>query len=222
MRFLYIIAGILVLLAGTEEAVGQKRVALVIGNGAYKAHHALENPPNDARLVTQSLAKAKFEVIETKIDVGIGEFRQALRRFRSQADGAEAAVVYFAGHGMEVNGANWLIPIDAELAEDGDLEYEAIKSDLVLQALQGARMRVLVLDACRDNPFGRSWRASTRRSSGMGLAKIEADDVLILFAAAPGQTASDGTGHNSPFAVALAEHLPERGLPNSTPRREST
>jgi uncharacterized caspase-like protein len=98
----------------------------------------------------------QFETIETKINLGIAEFRQALRRFQSQANGAEVALVYFAGHGIEANGADWLIPTDADLEEDRDLDYEAIKADLMLQALQGARMRVLVLDACRDNPFGRN------------------------------------------------------------------
>ena len=212
-RLLYIVTGIFVLLASVEDAIAEKRVALVIGNGTYKAHRALENPPNDARLVARSLAKAKFEIVETRIDLGIADFRQSLRRFQSQANGADVALVYFAGHGIEANGVNWLIPTDAELGEDRDLEYEAIKSDLVLQALRGAKMRVLVLDACRDNPFGRGWRAGVRSSSIGGLAKIEADDVLVLFAAAPGQTASDGGGSNSPFAIALAEHLPEPGLP---------
>jgi uncharacterized caspase-like protein len=147
----------------------------------------------------------------TKINLGIADFRQALRRFQSQANGAEVALVYFAGHGIEANGVNWLVPTDAELNEDRDLDYEAIKADLVLQALQGARMRVLVLDACRNNPFGRNWRASVR-STTTGLAKLEADDVLVLFAAAPGRTASDGGSANSPFAEALAKRLPEPGL----------
>jgi TPR repeat protein/uncharacterized caspase-like protein len=162
-------------------------------------------------LVSKALNRANFEAVETKTNLGIAEFRQALRRFQSQANGAEVALVYFAGHGLEVNGANWLIPTDADLSDDRDLDYEAIKTDLVLQALQGARMRVLVLDACRNNPFGRNWRASVRSFTN-GLAKLEADDVLVLFAAAPGRTASDGRDLNSPFAEALAKRLPEPGL----------
>src|SRR5215475_6818193 len=90
-------------------AVAEKRVALVIGNGAYKAHNLLVNPPSDALLVSQALTKARFETVETKINLGIAEFRQALRRFQSQANGAEVALVYFAGHGIEASGANWLI-----------------------------------------------------------------------------------------------------------------
>jgi hypothetical protein len=207
----WLLASLFVALFGTEPAFADKRVALVIGNGSYKSQGVLDNPTNDARLIAETLKKAAFETIETQLDVGITQFRQALRRFQSQADGAEVALVYFAGHGIEANGANWLLPTDAELAEDRDLEYEAIKSDLMLQALRGARMRVLVLDACRNNPFGRSWRRGARNASS-GLAKLEADDVLVLFAAAPGQTASDGTGGNSPFAVALAKYLAEPGL----------
>jgi serine protease Do len=199
-----------VLLALGSGAYAERRVALVIGNGTYNSQNRLTNPPNDARLIGEALAKANFETIETKVNLGIADFRQALRRFQSQANGAEVALVYFAGHGIEANGANWLIPTDAELTEDRDLDYEAVKADLVLQALQGARMRVLVLDACRDNPFGRNWRASVRGTTS-GLAKLEADDVLVLFAAAPGRTASDGNG-NSPFAIALAKRLPEPGL----------
>lgn len=211
MTIARLFAGFVIALAVSAPALAEKRVALVIGNGAYKAQGRLDNPPNDARLIGQSLAGAGFEVVETKMDLGIAEFRQSLRRFQAQANGAEVALVYFAGHGVEANGTNWLIPTDAELAEDRDLEYEAIKSDLMLQALRGARMRVLVLDACRSNPFGRNWRTGVR-SSTTGLAKLEADDVLVLFAAAPGQTASDGAGGNSPFATALAKHLPEPGL----------
>jgi uncharacterized caspase-like protein len=213
MRLLLLIAmGLLFLAAETGAAGAEKRVALLIGNGAYKAQRLLENPANDARLVSQALTAARFAVVDIKTDLGIGEFRQALRRFQSLSTGADVAFVYFAGHGMEVGGVNWLIPTDAELADDRDLEYEAIKIDLVLQALSGANLRVLVIDACRDNPFGRGWRSATRGTAA-GLAKLEADDVLVLFAAAPGRTASDGSEGNSPFAKALARRLPEPGVP---------
>ena len=208
-RLLLLVSAVLVGVALPAHA--ERRVALVIGNGAYKSQRILVNPTNDAVLISDALTKAGFQTIETKTNLGIADFRQALRRFQAQTNGAEMAFVYFAGHGVEANGSNWLIPTDAELAEDRDLDYEAIKTDLVLQALQGARMRVLVLDACRDNPFARSWRSGTRNTVS-GLAKIEADDVLVLFAAAPGRTASDGLGNNSPFALALAQRLPQPGL----------
>ena len=195
------------------QALAQKRVALVVGNNAYTSEGRLDNAINDARLVARALAQAGFQTIEAKSDLSIGAFRQSLREFRRLADGAEVALIYYAGHGIEANGVNWLIPVDAVLREDRDLEYEAIRTDLALQALSGARMRIMVLDACRNNPFGRGWRTSVR-STNSGLAQMQTDDVLVLFAAAPGRVASDGAAGatNSPFAMALARRLPEPGL----------
>ena len=192
-------------------AFAEKRVALVIGNDSYKSEAVLKNAVNDARLVAGALGKVDFQIVDAKPNLGIGEFRQALRRFQALADGADVALIYYAGHGLEANGTNWLIPTDAALANERDLDYEAIRIDLALQALSGARMRLLVLDACRNNPFGRSWRPGAR-SVSRGLKPVDTDDVLVLFAAAPGQTASDGTGANSPFATAFAQRLPEAGL----------
>src|SRR5262245_47044986 len=131
-----ITSALLGLLLFVSEASAEKRVALVIGNGSYKLQGLLRNPPSHGSIAGDALARARFDVIETKVDQGIAEFRQALRRFQTQADGAEVALVYFAGHGIEANGVNWLIPTDAELNDDRDLEYEAIKSELMLQALR--------------------------------------------------------------------------------------
>jgi uncharacterized caspase-like protein len=189
-----------------------RRVALVIGNSAYQGGGQLANPSRDARLVAAALQQARFQTVELRGDLGLPAFHRALRDFQKSADGAEVALVYYAGHGIEANGRNWLIPTDAELADERALPYEAISLDLVMEAVAGARMRVLMLDACRDNPFGRSWRAGSR-SVTRGLARVEVDDVLILFAAAPGQTAADGQGVNSPFAEAVARRLPQPGLP---------
>ena len=112
-----------------------KRAALIIGNGDYRVGGSLSNPTNDAQLVESALRKARFDVVEAKRDLGIAGMRQALRRFQSLADGAEVAIIYFAGHGVEAAGANWLLPVDAELSHERDLEYEAIRLDLALQAL---------------------------------------------------------------------------------------
>ncbi len=212
LQILWLILAVVAAATVTDRAASaEKRVALVIGNGKYTSGGQLANPPNDAGLVGAALAKAHFETVVAKTNLGIAEFRQTLRKFQAQANGAEVAFVYFAGHGIEANGSNWLIPTDAELSEDRDLEYEAIKADLVLQALQGAKVRILVLDACRNNPFGRGWRSASR-DIARGLRPLETDDVLVLFAAAPGQTAADGDDANSPFARALAKRLPEAGL----------
>lgn len=212
MKYLIALVVLLALTATTPcPAIAQKRVALVVGNSTYKAGGYLPNPINDASIVASALRQAQFTIVETKNDLGIAEFRQSLRRFQTLSDGADVAVMYFAGHGVEDSGTNWLIPVDAELAAVRDLEYEAIRLDLALQALGGARMRLLVLDACRNNPFGRNWQA-TNRDVNRGLRRLEADDVLVLYAAAPGQLASDGTDGNSPFASSLAKRLTEPGL----------
>jgi len=121
-------------------------------------------------------------------------------------------MVYYAGHGIEGQGKNWLIPVNAELNSSLDLPYEALNLDRVMESLSGAQMRMVVLDACRNNPFARSWKSGTR-AVNRGLAGVEADDVLVIYAAAPGQTAMDGDGENSPFASSFANRLPQAGLP---------
>ncbi len=196
----------------TTRADVPRRVALVITNGAYAHAGSLKNPVNDGVLVASSLKSAGFQIIDADPNLGIGPFRGALRRFHASAAGARVALIYYAGHGIEARGKNWLIPTDATLQQDSDLDYEAIDLDLVLGATEGAEMRVVVLDACRNNPFGHSWR-STHRAVGQGLAPIDVDDVLVIYSAGPGQTASDGRGANSPFAEALAKRLPQPGLP---------
>lgn len=196
----------------TAWAQAGKRVALLIGNAEYANATVLGNPRNDVRLVADAARQAGFQTVTIRHDLGIGPFQQALRDFRALADGAQVAMVYYAGHGMEGNGRNWLIPTDAGLASDRDLPYEAINLDQVMEAIEGATLRMVVLDACRNNPFGRGWRGGTRAIS-RGLGGVEADDVLVIYAAAPGQVAADGEGGNSPFAKALAGRLAEPGLP---------
>lgn len=209
---LVLIIAIFTLAAPAFAQQGDRRVALVIANGIYANTTRLDNPPNDGRLIADSLRKAGFASIDLKTDQGLAAFQQSLREFRAKADGADVALVYYAGHGVEGQGKNWLIPTDARLAADRDLAFEAIDLDLVMQTIGGARMRVAILDACRNNPFGQNWRAGTRAVT-RGLARMEVDDVLVIFAAARGQTAADGDEGNSPFAASLARHLPEPGLP---------
>lgn len=195
--------------SGVAEA---KKVALIIGNSTYANSSQLANPVNDAKLVADSAKRAGFEDITMAIDLSISDFQLALRDFRAKANGADVAMVFYAGHGIEGQGKNWLIPVDAELKASLDLPYEAINLDRVMESLNGAQIRMVVLDACRNNPFARSWRSGTR-SLTRGLAGIDADDVLVIYAAAPGQTAADGDGVNSPFAQSLAKRLPQPDLP---------
>ena len=211
MRAIILAVMVLLLPAVVHAQASERKVALVIANATYSAAGTLSNPPNDARIVGEAARRAGFEVDSTQ-NADLASFQRALRDFRTKADGARVAMVYYAGHGIEGSGKNWLIPVDAKLENNLDLPYEAIDLDRVMDSMSGAQVRMVVLDACRNNPFGRSWRSASRAVQ-RGLAGIEFDDVLVIYAAAPGQTASDGDGANSPFATSLAKRLVEPDLP---------
>ena len=169
MRSIFLFLMLCVLGIGTAHAQSGKRVALLIGNANYASASVLANPRNDVRLVAESAKKAGFQTVTIRQDVSVAQFRKALSEFRGLANGAEVAMVYYAGHGMEANGKNWLIPVDAALNDDRDLPDEAIELNRVMDDIAGANLRMVVLDACRNNPFGRSWRAGSRAVS-RGLA----------------------------------------------------
>jgi uncharacterized caspase-like protein len=209
-RFSLVLFTTLFLLAPTGAEA--RKVALIIGNSDYANTSHLVNPANDIKLVAASARNAGFDDVTVAADLAVNEFQKAMRDFRAKAEGAEVAMVYYAGHGIEAQGKNWLIPTDAQLKSDLDLPYEAINLDRLMESVSGAQIRMVILDSCRNNPFGRSWRSGTRAVQ-TGLAGVEADDVLVIFAAAPGQTAADGSGANSPFATSLAKRLPQPDLP---------
>lgn len=192
-----------------------RRVALVIGNSAYASQGTLANPGPDSRLVADALRKVGFTVIP-HTNVGKQAMERALRDFSRQADGAEVALVYYAGHGLEANNENWLLPVDATLADERDLSFEAINLSTVLATVDRARgLRMVVLDACRNNPFNRSMRRapSSTRAVTRGLADVEVTGTLVLYAARGGTVAQDGpAGGNSPFAAAFARRIPEPGV----------
>lgn len=200
------------MLAGfwNETAWADKRVALVIGNSAYKHVPKLPNPANDATAVALLFKSAGFEVY-TQQDLGVAEMRRAVRDFSDAARDADMAVVFYAGHGIELAGTNYLIPVDAKFERDLDVEDESVSLDRVLTVMEPAkRLRLVILDACRDNPFSKSMkRTLASRSIGRGLARVEptTTDTLIAFAAKAGSTAADGEGTHSPFTVALLQHL---------------
>ncbi len=210
MRFW--LATLTVLLFLAPSVAEARKVALVIGNGDYANTSRLVNPANDIKIIAASAKQAGFDDVTVAADLAVNDFQKAMRDFRAKADGAEVAMVYYAGHGIEAQGKNWLIPTDAQLKSDLDLPYEAINLDRLMESVSGAQIRMVVLDSCRNNPFGRSWRSGTRAVVN-GLAGVEADDVLVIFAAAPGQTAADGTSGNSPFATSLAKRLPQPDMP---------
>ena len=211
MRALILAVVLLLLPAAVHAQASERKVALVIANGSYCAAGVLANPANDARLVGGAARRAGFEVVSAQ-NADLANFQRALRDFRTKADGARVAMVYYAGHGIEGSGKNWLIPVDAKLESGLDLPYEAVELDRVMDSMSGAQVRMVVLGACRNNPFGRSWKSATRAVQ-RGLAGIEFDNVLVIYAAAPGQTASDGAGANSPFAISFAKRLGEADLP---------
>jgi hypothetical protein len=195
-------------------AYGQARVALVIGNSAYRHVPVLPNTVNDAADVVASFARLGFAVQRVE-DGGFDAMRRALLEFSRKARDAEMAVVFFAGHGMEVGGENWLIPVDAELKTDLDAEQEAISLKAVMLTVSAAsRLGLVVLDACRNNPFAaRMQRTLRTRAVDRGFARVEpTGSVLVAFAARDGTTAADGSGRNSPFTGALLRHLETPGL----------
>jgi hypothetical protein len=213
MTLRLLIACLLGLLAtGAQAQEGARKVALIIGNGNYLNASQLPNPQSDAALVAAAARRAGFDSVTVVGDLDLATFQRALRTFRESAAGAQVAMVYYAGHGIEGHGRNWLIPTDARLASVLDLPYEAVELDRVLEAVSGARIRIVVLDACRNSPFGRAWQSGSRAVS-RGLSGVEVDDVLVIYAAAPGQTANDGAGPNSPFAASFARRLVQPGLP---------
>ncbi len=200
------------------EALAERRVALVVGNSSYSTVPKLPNPSRDANAVARMFKDAGFETLETYLDVGNLDFKRAIRKFEDTAVDSDIAVLYYAGHGLEIGGTNYLIPIDARLASDRDAPDEAIPLDrLVLSADGAKKLRVIILDACRDNPYASKMRRESRaalRAVSAGLGKVEpsSTDTLIAYAAKAGSTAEDGDRDHSPFTAALLKHLTVPGL----------
>lgn len=199
---------------GSLPAWAQPRVALVIGNSTYQNVALLPNPVNDATDVSASLTRLGFDVRTLK-NAGYDDMRRALLDFGRRARGAELAVVYFAGHGIQMGGDNWLIPVDAVLATDQDIRNEAIGLETVSATVSTAKkLGLVILDACRTNPFiPRMQTTNVRRAVERGFSRIEPpSNTLIAYAAREGTTAQDGTGRNSPFTKSLLENLETPGL----------
>ncbi|MEM7428704.1 MAG: caspase family protein [Pseudomonadota bacterium] len=202
------------LLAAFTSAQAEKRVALVIGNSAYANVARLANPANDAADMAARLQQIGFDVTWLK-DLGSTAMRGALADFSDKAAGADIALVYYAGHGMEVDQQNYLIPVDAKLKSDRRVRFEAIPLEDVTSSMEEASgIKMVLLDACRDNPFASSMKITNpNRSLSRGLARVEpANGMLIGFAAAAGTVASDGKGRNSPYTAALLKHMATPGL----------
>lgn len=203
-------------LLACSPASAEKRVALVMGNSIYKNAPLLPNPANDAAAIAATLKGAGFDIVDTRSNLPSVEMRRALRDFAEQARDADIAVVYYAGHGIEINGTNYLIPTDAALERDTDVYDEAYSLDRILLAIEPAkRLRLVIVDACRNNPFADSMkRTVTSRSVSRGLARVEPEtsNTLVAFAAKAGLTAFDGNSKNSPYAAALVKYIATPGL----------
>ncbi|MGO4509921.1 caspase family protein [Bradyrhizobium sp. 2TAF36] len=188
-----------------------RRVALVIGNGAYKNVHALPNPPRDAKMIANVLRDVGFQTVISVSDLSRDKFFEALQTFATEAENADWAVVYYAGHGFEIGGVNYLVPVDAKLAADRDAETQAVALEQVIAAVGAARkVRLVMLDACRDNPFAPAMqRTLSLKLVDKGFSNIEPGaGFMVVYAAKHGETALDGDGGaDSPFATALAREI---------------
>jgi Caspase domain len=215
-RTFLVLLGVLLLSGGSRDALAESRVALVIGNSGYRNVPKLPNPGNDAEAVGILLKSAGFDLVEMRRDLGIADMRRSINDFSDLTQNADIAVVFYAGHGIEVDGTNYLVPVDAKLGRDLDVEDETVSVDRILRVIEPAkRLRLIILDACRDNPFAKTMkRTVASRSVGRGLGRVEppTSDTLIAFAVKAGSTAADGDGVHSPFTAALLRHLVTPGL----------
>lgn len=214
LRSVVVLATTVVVGALPGEVYAADRVALVIGNSQYAVFKELPNTRNDASDVGAALERLGFEVT-TVVDGGRVQMHDALQSFARRSVGASIAVVFYAGHGMEMDGVNYLIPIDARLERYTDVEYDTVQLDRVLRATEGAALRLVILDACRDSPLAeRLRRGGGPRSVGRGsFGALDEqrllDETLVAYAAAAGTTAADGDGRNSPYTAALLAYLEE-------------
>ena len=201
-----------VVFAAPSVVLADGRVALVVGNSTYAHIGRLPNPENDARDMSAALRRLGFEVT-TELDADRVELTAGLRAFTRRSAGADIALVFYAGHGIEMDGVNYLVPVDARLERDVDVRFETVTVDDLLVSTTGASLRLVLLDACRNNPLARSMQrtAASRSVSGGSFADLNEDllgnETLVAYAAAAGTTAADGRGRNSPYTAALLSHL---------------
>ena len=217
LRLLGWIVALGVWAVAASGARAEVRVALVVGNGAYKHTAPLANPINDARDMSAALKARGFSVVEA-YDADKRGLDVALRTFSERLAKADVALFFYAGHGLQVGLQNYLVPVDARLERERDLEFEAVKLELVLRQMEldrEGKTSIVILDACRDNPLARNLAQSmgTRSTAiGRGLASAPAGlGTFIAYSTQPGNVALDGTGRNSPFAAALLKHMPVQG-----------
>src|SRR5882762_1860799 len=218
MRLLILALSVLGILVSADTAKADRRVAFVVGNGAYKNVTPLPNPPTDAMSIAGLLRNAGFAVVEG-INLTRDKMTERLLEFGKKTQGADVALFFYAGHGIAIDGINYLLPVDADIKSEIDVKLgNAINVDLTLdQAMNAAKVKMVFLDACRDNPFAAKIKAAAGTRSGSvqtGLAEMKSGEgTLIAFAAGPGQAALDGeVGTNSPFTRALIGNIASPGV----------
>jgi hypothetical protein len=209
-----LVAGVALLsLLSAGPAIAEKRIALVVGNSAYQNITRLENPRNDATLIAETLSALGFTLIggHAQLDLDKAALDNDVQKFGQQIQGADVALFYYAGHGVQVNGSNYLVPVGANPTREADVDFQMVDINLVLRQMQGSgtRLNMVVLDACRNNPFG----ARGLRSADGGLAQMRAPEgTLISYATQPGSVAQDGSDGHSPYTKALATTIKKAGL----------
>jgi TPR repeat protein/uncharacterized caspase-like protein len=212
----WLLAAAWILGLGIGPALAERKVALVIGNAAYQHTRVLSNPKNDAEAIAELLRRIGFDDVTLKVDLDYKSMRDTIRAFAAKVAGSDVALIYYAGHGIEGAGQNYLVPTDAKLVSDLDLEYEAITLSSVLTTVgQARKLKLVILDACRNNPMSDKMTVASgvTREWTRGLRAIEPKgDLLVAYAASAGTVALDGTGKHSPFADALLKHMPTPGL----------
>lgn len=200
------------LVSGMLQAVAQeKKLALIVGNSSYVDGAALRNPTNDAHAINKALQLLGFETIVAE-NLSLSQFKKAIDDFGMRLHGYDVGLFYYAGHGIQYKGRNYLIPIDANLKIAQQVEYDCVAADRVLAFMESAKASVnlLILDACRNNPFERSW---SRSIDGSGLAFMSAPSgSLIAYATSPGNVASDGEGENGLYTSALLKYINTPGI----------
>jgi uncharacterized caspase-like protein len=198
----------------TTLSAAETRHALVVGNNAYQHARPLTNPRNDAQAVSAKLKTLGFTVVE-RTDTTLKDMKLALREFVQSVPADGVALVYYAGHGVQLKGTNYLVPVDAQMAEEFEVPDEALSMDAILRGLEGTRsgLNIIVLDCCRDDPFSRSWRGSRSiADKGLVMPADMPQGMFIAYATSPGRTADDGEAGNSPYTAALLEELDQPGV----------
>ncbi|MEZ5040132.1 MAG: caspase family protein [Saprospiraceae bacterium] len=196
--------------SNVQNAISGNRLALIIGNSAYLNGGALRNPVNDATDIAAALQNMGFEVL-LHTDLNLRQMDKALEDFGKKLKNYRVGLFYYAGHGVQVGGENYLVPIDAKLTSEGETRYECVPSGILLAKMEeAATTNIIIMDACRNNPFARSW---SRSAGGTGLAAINAPKgTFIGFATSPGNTAADGSGRNGIFTNAFLQNIKTPGI----------